>query len=270
MLNQGELTEMARKYGIVVAAAGLAAVVGLTGCGKGGDGDGKPDGKKSDKAASSAPAAAGGGLEKLSGKEISDRAKKELQSATALRFKVTGTKGTESMSVDLAMDKQGNCVGTVGTGTEGTAEVIKIGDQVWMKADEKLWKAKAGPQAAELLKGRYIHGPAADPKLKGMTTGCDLAMLQAKMSSGSNPDKDIKKGAPGSVDGQPVVPISADGTTISVASTGSPYPLKIDNSKDGSVVRLTDWNKPVQAKAPPADQTIDIEKLKKPGASTAL
>ncbi|MBH1937328.1 hypothetical protein I5Q34_24165 [Streptomyces sp. AV19] len=261
---------MARKYGIVVAAAGLAAVVGLTGCGKGGDGDEKSDDKKSDKAASSAPAPAGGGLEKLSGKEISDRAKKELQSATALRFKMTGTKGAESMSVDLAMDKQGNCVGTVGTGTEGTAEVIKIGDQVWMKADEKLWKAKAGPQAAELLKGRYIHGPASDPKLKGMTTGCDLAVLQAKVGSGGDSGKEVTKGAATTVDGQPVVPISADGTTISVASTGRPYPLKIDKSTDGSSVRLTDWNKPVQPKTPPADQTIDIDKLKKPTAGGAL
>ncbi|GAA0398614.1 hypothetical protein [Streptomyces luteireticuli] len=262
---------MARKYGIVVAAAGLAAVVGLTGCGKGGDGDKKSDDKKSDKAAASSPAApAGGGLEKLSGKEISDRAKKELQSATSLRFKVTGTKGGEAMTVDLAMDKQGNCVGTVGSGSQGAAEVIKVGDQVWMKADEKLWKAQAGPQAAELLKGRYIHGPASDPKLKGMTTACDLAVLQAKIGSGGDSGKEITKGAPGSVDGQPVVPISAEGTTISVASTGSPYPLKIDNSKDGSTVRLTDWNKPVQTKTPPADQTIDVEKLKKPGASNAL
>ncbi|WP_171168828.1 hypothetical protein [Streptomyces sp. I05A-00742] len=251
---------MNRKHGIVMTAVGMAAVMGLSACGSS---EKKSDDKKPEKSASAKnEAQGGGGLEKLSGKEISEKAKQELRNATSLRFKMKGAKGPDAMDIDLAVDNKGNCAGTVTSPTTGSAEVIKLGDRVWMKADEKLWKSQANPQVAELLKGRYITGPTSDPKLKGMTSACDLAAMQAKVGD-EKESGEIKKGAATTLDGQPVVPISSDGTTISVAAAGRPYPLKIDDSKDGSVVRLTDWNKPVSAKAPPAGQTIDITKLQK-------
>ncbi|MGK5641194.1 hypothetical protein ACSNOK_23195 [Streptomyces sp. URMC 126] len=256
---------MKRKHGIAMAAACVAAVMGLSACGS-------EDGKKSDdkkpaKAADSAPAqdtASGNGVEKLPGKEISDKAKKELQNATSLRFKMSQTEDGERMDIDLALDKQGNCAGTVKTPSTGTIEVLRLGDRVWMKADEKLWMSKGNPQAAELFKGRYVTGPTSEPNLSRMTKGCDLTALQAKVGQDDDDQETVVKGAPTTVDGQPVVPISAKDTTISVATTGRPYPLKIENTKEQSAVTLTDWNKPVPAKAPPADQTIDVTKLKKP------
>ncbi|MFI0740760.1 hypothetical protein ACH4PU_22110 [Streptomyces sp. NPDC021100] len=257
---------MKRKHGIAMTAVGMAAVLGLSACGS----DSKDDkGDKGDKkpasAAGSAPAKdapSGNGVEKLSGKEISDKAKSELRSATSLRFKMSGTEGGERMDVDLALDKQGNCAGTVKTADTGTIELIKLGDRVWMKADEKLWRTKANPQAAELFKGRYVTGPTSEPSLSSMTKGCELTALQTKVGQDDDGSVTITKGAPTTVDGQQAVPISAKGTTISVATTGRPYPLRIEDSKDKSAVTLTDWNKPVPAKAPPADQTIDITKLK--------
>ncbi|MER5781154.1 hypothetical protein ABT104_05415 [Streptomyces mobaraensis] len=257
---------MKRKHGIAMTAVGMAAVLGLSACGS--DSKDDKDDKKPTKAADSAPAkdtASGNGVEKLSGKEISDKAKTELKNAGSLRFKATGSKNGEQMNIDLAMDKQGNCAGTIATPTSGSAEVIKLGDKVWLKADEKMWTSKANPQAAELLKGRYVSGPTSDPKLSGMTKACNLAAMQAQMGQDDSGTETIAKGPLTMVDGQPTVPISAKGTTISVATTGRPYPLKIEDTKDKSIVTLTDWNKPVPAKAPPADQTIDITKLQKSG-----
>ncbi|MBZ4323605.1 hypothetical protein [Streptomyces huiliensis] len=253
---------MKRKHGIAMTAVGMAAVLGLSACGSEGKGS---DDKKPTKAADSAPAkdtAAGNGVEKLSGKEINDKAKTELRNAGSLRFKMTSSKNGEQMKIDLALDRQGNCAGTVATPTTGSAEVIKLGDKVWLKADEKLWASKGNPQAAELFKGRYVSGPTSDPSLSGMTKGCNLAAMQAQMGQDDGGTETITKGAVTTVDGQQAIPISAKGTTISVATTGKPYPLKIEDTKDGNVTTLTDWDKPVTAKAPPADQTIDITKLK--------
>ncbi len=43
--------------------------------------------------------------------------------------------------MDLALDRRGDCVGTYRMGSDGgTFEIVKRGDEVWMKADWDYWK----------------------------------------------------------------------------------------------------------------------------------
>jgi hypothetical protein len=58
-------------------------------------------------------------------------------------------------------------------GHGGSVELVKRGEQVWMKPDTAFWKAQVpGPQGdavAQLFKGRYIHGTTKDAMLKGLS-----------------------------------------------------------------------------------------------------
>ncbi|MEV5505656.1 hypothetical protein [Streptomyces orinoci] len=252
---------MAPKRSVVVVAACMAAVVGLSACG-GKSGDNKSDAKDGG-SSSSAPAAQQphGELDKLSGKEMADKAKQALMSATSLHIKVARADGT-GKTVDLSVNRQGDCMGTA-SNQGASVELIKIGDRVWMKPDDAYWQQHSNrSEAGKLFKGHYLYGTTADDKLKKTTRMCNLAAVQASMAKDSDSNDGFTKGAPATVNGQPVIPLTnPKKTVIDVAATGKPYPLEIIEAGK-SKVDFSDFDKPVQPKEPPADQTVDIAKLK--------
>ncbi|MBB5934776.1 hypothetical protein [Streptomyces zagrosensis] len=252
---------MTRKYGMLAATACVVAVLGVTGCGSE-DGDGKKAAPKNE-------------LADLSAQQISDKAKDALLKATSLRMKMDQGSGAQALRMNIALDNKGNCNGTVGVSQGASSELIKAGDKVWMKPNEQFWKQpdvagdKDGAAAAELFKGRYIYGTTSDEMLKANADMCDLSAMQASMKSDDASEKKLTKGAPITLGGQLIVPLSGPGEasgetqTIYVAATGTPYPLKIV-TKGGSepgTVELSEYEKPVSTTPPPKDQVIDVAKL---------
>ncbi|MFI9723484.1 hypothetical protein ACIHFE_28165 [Streptomyces sp. NPDC052396] len=233
----------------------MAAVVGLSACG-GKKSDSKDSASSSSSATTAQPQSE---LAKLSGNEISEKSKQALTSVTSMHMKIDRPGG--SGNLDLTLDRQGNCVGTVFKGG-GTMEIIKIGNKVWIKGDEAFINRRGGhSERAKLFQGRYIYGTTDDDQVRKTGSACDLAALQAKMA-GERDKEEVTKGAPTTVNGQPVIPItSSKKTVIDVAATGKPYPLQVTKA-DQSKMTLSDFDKPVQPKEPPADQTVDIAKLK--------
>ncbi|MFD9884834.1 hypothetical protein ACFWZT_25595 [Streptomyces alboflavus] len=254
-----------RTAGAACTAAVLALLV--SGCS---DDDGGSGGK-GDKGDSTAD---------LSAKEISDKAKQELLDAKSVHLTLTD-KGRDvdkddPAAMDLALDRDGNCTGTLAFGADGgRAELVKQGDKVWMKPDQAFWRTQVpggqGDAAAELFKDRYIHGTTKDPMLKGLSEVCDLKELQENVSddAGSDDDpKDLKKGAVTTVDGTRVIPLTGkddDGkeTTLYVAAEGKPYLVRATEKGDGAdqTTTLTDYDKPVPTKTPSAKDSVDISKL---------
>ncbi|MFD0414092.1 hypothetical protein [Streptomyces sp. NPDC127108] len=216
----------------------------------------------------------------LSAQEISDKAKQELLDAKSVHLTLTD-KGRDvdkddPATMDLRLDRDGNCTGTLSFGANGgTADLVKQGDKVWMKPDEAFWKSQVprgqGAAAAELFKDRYIHGTTKDPMLKSLSEVCDLKDLQENVSddAGSDDDaKDLKKGAVTTVDGTRVIPLTGkndDGkdTTLYVAAEGKPYLVRATEKGDGTdqTTTLTDYDKPVPTKTPSAKDSVDVSKL---------
>ncbi|EPH44747.1 hypothetical protein ABT390_16710 [Streptomyces aurantiacus] len=253
-----------RTAGAVCGAAALALLVPACSDDDGGKGD--KGGKKD-------------GTADQSAREISDRAKQELLDAKSVHLtlsdKSRDVEKDDPAAMDLALDRDGNCAGTLRFGgTGGSAELIKRGDKVWMKPDDKFWKNQVpggqGAAAAELFKGRYIHGSTNDDMLKGLAEVCDLKELQKSVSDDSDGDdaKDLKKGKVTTVDGTRVVPLTGkddDGndTTLYVAAEGRPYLIRATEKSTGTdkTTTLTDYDKPVPTKTPPASESVDMNKL---------
>ncbi|WP_328873366.1 hypothetical protein OHT76_26635 [Streptomyces sp. NBC_00287] len=211
--------------------------------------------------------------------ELADEAEDHLLDAKSVHLRLTDrSAGTESSrtqptSMDLALDRDGNCVGTMEMGSDGgSVEIVKRGEEVWMKPDTAFWKAQVpggeGDAAAELFKNRYIHGSTDDALLKGMADTCDLNNFQRDVGTGSSPEgTSLKKGEETTRDGTKVIPLEGelDGArTILYVTSDSPHRLVEATQRGEDIdVRLTfsEYDKPVPSRTPAADESVDVAEL---------
>lgn len=214
----------------------------------------------------------------LTARQLADQAKDNLLDAESVRLRLTdrGTSATTSKtqptSMDLTLDQDGNCVGSMRMGSGGgTVEIVKRGDEVWMKPDRTFWKAQVpgsqGDAVAELFEDRYIHGSTNDAMLKGMADTCDLTSFQEEVEGDGSEETPLKKGEETTVDGTKVIPLTGteDGKkAVLYVTSDSPHQLvRATQRGDGTNTTLTftDYDKPVPTTTPSADESVDVGKL---------
>ncbi|MEU9120251.1 hypothetical protein AB0C96_10375 [Streptomyces sp. NPDC048506] len=220
-----------------------------------------------------------GDLAGKSAQQISDAALHELVAAKSLRLRTQTS--TDPTRLDLTLDRAGNCAGAVSKGQLGRVEIIKHGDQVWMKPDAAFWKSQlpgpAGAEAAAKYRDTFLHGTTRDDFLQSLSEACDLTAFQKSAagpeepSSGtptpSAPKPTLSKGKPTVHEGTPVLPVvkKVDGVvqTLYVAIKGKHYPLKLTAEADHETgtILLSNYGTPVPTKTPAPGDTVDISTL---------
>lgn len=230
-------------------------------------------------AAADDPDGGEGDLAKKSAQQISDDALHELLGATSLRLR-TQTSG-DPTKLDLSLDRDSNCAGSISKGPAGRVELIKRGPQVWMKPDAAFWKGQLpgseGSDAAKQYEGRYLHGTTDDTFLKQLSGACDLSAFQKQIAgpserpSGSpSPSASapaLTKGKPTVHEGSRVLPIVKKSgpitQTLYVAIEGKHYPLKLTAAADQQTgtILLSNYGAPVPDKTPAPGDTLDISVL---------
>jgi hypothetical protein len=253
-----------------VAAAGLLA---LAACSSSGDGDEEPAaretssssaGEATPEAGESSAAPAG-----VSPQELSDRAEEALRSATSLRMRTLGDPAVTGMGVDLHMDRDGSCQGSVTQSGAGTVDVlVREDDEVWLRPDAVFWQSQLAvtDQALlDLLDGVWLYGHMSDPELGQMAGACSLAALQESTGSGDGPGGPERVGPETDYHGTPVVTLSGtndDGgaVTMLIATEGEPYPLLVRTEENGTEteIELSRYNEPVTFEVPPAELVVDV------------
>ncbi|MFG3550397.1 hypothetical protein [Streptomyces sp. NPDC047725] len=255
-----------RRTTLVALCLTAVTTASLTGCQSGKDGGG--GGAAAATASASAEPFAG-----LSGDEIADRALKATTGARSLRMTgdVADDESGGTIRIDMAMDRQGECAGTMSLDGQGEAELIKTGDTLYMKYDERFLRAqsegepKADTDAAvALLAGRWTKTSATGQDAEDMTGFCDLdAMLDDAEGSGGT---DVTRGKTTTVDGTPAIVLhekdGTDRTTLYVATEGEPYLLRFESAseKDPGALTFSAYDEPVGAKAPPG-KILDLDAL---------
>ncbi|MER7521038.1 hypothetical protein [Streptomyces sp. NPDC126499] len=265
-----------RTHRRVAAAALIAtAITAATACGPAGT----DAGAKNTAGASPSPAKPKDAFDGLTGTQISDKAKTALQGVTSLRL--TGDAPDDSggtLIMDIAMDTKGSCRATITQPTGGVIQLIKNRGTIVMKGDEKFWRtslasgekeltAKQTDAFLELVKGRWMKVDKKTSKAMIRKDMCDLSTLsdELKQDSGST----MSRGADITRAGQSLAVIyDRDGdevSTVHVAKTGKPYPVEIINTggTDAGTIKLSEFDKPVDATLPPADQILDTNKLRR-------
>ncbi|MGQ4386392.1 hypothetical protein [Streptomyces sp. SAS_270] len=213
-----------------------------------------------------------------SAQELSDKAQETLLKAKSVHLKLTddsagtSTSTTQPTSMDLALDQDGNCTGSIEMGSDGGSVKMVVRDgQVWMKPDKAFWKTQIpggqGDAAAELFKNRYIHGSTGDALVKGMADSCDLDTFQKEITGDPDNRHTLTKGAETTVDGSKVIPLSykeaGKKTTLYVSTDDDHHLVEATEKGKGSDLTLlfTDYNEPVPSATPSADESVDISKL---------
>ncbi len=216
-----------------------------------------------------------GDLAGKTAQQISDDALDQLIAAKSLRLRTLTTAGPTRL--DITLDQAGNCAGAISKGALGRVDLIKRGDQVWMKPDAAFWKNQfpgaEGTKAAAKYKDTFLHGTTHDGFLQSLSAACDLTAFQKSAAGTDQPPTNtpspsitptLTKGRPTVHEGTRVLPVirKFDGAvqTLYVAVKGKPYPLKLTTEIDHETgtILLSNYDRPVPAKTPAPGRTVDI------------
>ncbi|KUJ37646.1 hypothetical protein PV336_26640 [Streptomyces sp. MI02-2A] len=246
-----------RRTALAALCLAAAATAGLTGCLPGQNtADDKPKG----------PFAG------MTGGEIADRAVKATTAATSLRIKgdVPDDESAGTIRIDMALNKKGECAGTMSMSGQGNADLVKSGDTVYMKYDEAFLRAQGkGESKADtdavvaMMAGKWTKMSAKGQDAKDIAGFCDLNTV---LADARNVNSDATRGRTTTVDGTSAIVLEekegSDRYTLYVAAEGKPYLLKVTSTskKDPGTIVFTDYEKPVPAVAPKGD-VLDLDKL---------
>ncbi|MFD8620777.1 hypothetical protein [Streptomyces sp. DSS69] len=211
----------------------------------------------------------------LTAEQIADRSRDALLGVSSLHLSARGDLGGgggDRMSLDLTLDREGNCAGGVDMGEKGSVEIVKRADDVWLKPDKAFWETHVpigGSTFDTILDGRYMKAKADDPRLLTVTEVCDLDTFRELITD--NPDATgsgtLTKGRETEVDGTPVIPVTRtqgnERLTVDVATEGEPYPVRITvrEADEEGTVSFSGFGRPVPAGTPAASETVDVTAL---------
>ncbi|MFF6985096.1 hypothetical protein [Streptomyces sp. NPDC010273] len=246
-----------RRIALAALCLTTVAAAGLSGCLPGEDkADSKPKG----------PFAG------LTGGQIADRSLTATTGASSLRMKgdVPDDESGGTIMIDMALNKKGECAGTMGMGGKGKADLIKTGDTVYMKYDEAFLRAQSdGESKADtdavvaMMAGKWTKMSAKGKDAKDIASFCDLNSV---LGSAKDANSDATRGRTTTVDGTPAIILhekdGKDSYTLYVATQGKPYVLRIDShsAKDPGTLTFGEYEKPVPAKKP-AGKILDLDAL---------
>ncbi|MFF3350382.1 hypothetical protein [Streptomyces sp. NPDC002779] len=199
---------------------------------------------------------------------IAAKAVEATRDADSMRIKGQVAESGQSISIDMAVDNQSNCQGTITQGGS-KAEVRRTGETLYLKGDEKYWQTsfKGQPgsdKAADKAAGKWVKVPGQDDEMAGM---CDKQKLVAALDEDKDERQGMKKDGTAEVDGTQAVKLtkeSGDEThTLFVAAEGEPYILKsvVEGGEAPQTTTFSNYGDKVKPEQPAAGDSVSIEEI---------
>ncbi|MFD9868405.1 hypothetical protein ACFXI8_04950 [Streptomyces niveus] len=238
---------------VVPVALCVAMAVALTACGS----DEDPD-------------AGTNGVGKLSAAGIEKKAKAAAESADAVRL--SGTLVTDGQTYKLNMSlKEAGGTGSVSSKTGGTFELLRVEDELYLKADAGFWShaddkggdgtstppSKADSEAAEKLDDKYVKVPEDDPAYKQLRGFTDKSVLLDGLLGLHGKRGKGDRAEIGGVRTIEVNGSDGEGGSLKVSLEGTPYPLQLARAGGAGTLTLSDWGKDFPLEAPAKGETVD-------------
>ncbi|MFF5857952.1 hypothetical protein ACFY8B_20360 [Streptomyces sp. NPDC012751] len=210
----------------------------------------------------------------LSGGRIAERALKATTGASSVRMKgrITDDESKGTIDIDMALNHEGECAGTMSMGGQGKADLIRTGSSVYMKYDEAFLRAQSEGESKEdtdaavaMLAGKWTRMAVKGQDAKDIASFCDLDSVLGDVSGDDS--SATTRGKTTEVDGTPAIVLheedGKDRYTAYVATEGKPYLLRVDSAsgaKEPEHLSFTDYGRPVPA-TKPTGKIIDLDAL---------
>ncbi|WP_030668697.1 hypothetical protein [Streptomyces sp. NRRL B-1347] len=223
------------------------------------------------------------------GQQLTQRAVDLMKATHSMRINLVQTKGSAAagaarrQEVTLHVDRESNCTGTVEQGIMRGDMIMVKGRATYVRFQDSSLDTlsslarQRGPQFAAqmerrigMLRGKYVKFPTGDGssgKRVMPSAQCDLDEVIGNFD-GVAGTTTIRAQESTWRYGRQVIPLveRQDGTdtTVYVAAQGKPYLIGMELEERGGdrmTMRLSDYDEPVEAKAPPAARTIDANEL---------
>ncbi|MER5433008.1 hypothetical protein [Streptomyces sp. NPDC002588] len=235
-----------RRAALVSAVCALA--VGLTGCAE------DPDEGTN-------------GVGKLPAAQIQTKTRAAAGSVDAVRLSGTVVTSGRTYRLDMRLKADG---GTGSVTAEGTTfHLLRVGEQLYLKADAAFWKhdedgkaAGGGSDtaAADKLDDKYVKVPTGDPSYKKFSgfTDKDLLLDGLLTLHGS-----VKTDGHHEQSGVRTIRITGDGGsggTLDVSLEGDPYPLRLVRGGGAGTLSFSAWGKDFALEEPAKGATVDYGK----------
>jgi hypothetical protein len=244
-----------------IATAAAALLLGTSACGLGDSGADKTAASAPAKATSASPA--GNGVADKSADEILKAAIDAFSAAKSVHVKGTVTEAGEKITLDLYLTHDGGSRGTIAAPVDGKTlrfSIISTNGKFYLKGRE-LWRQAGGAAAAELIGDRWVLVPKE--QAKDFKDFKQLASIDSFVNEVLKTDEPLTKGEQTVVDGRPTIGLKGSDGTLHVATTETPYPLKLvplEPKTQGEGLAFLDYNAPVNLE-PPTD-ALDTSKLR--------
>jgi len=199
----------------------------------------------------STPTPTSNGVENLEADAILAQATQALAEAESVHVSGTLGEGLLGLTLDVTFRGQ-DLAGTVNV-LGVMANVIRIGDVVYLKADTSLFQQFLSPDQQDsisLFGGKWVR-----ISLAWITAFVPIPLTADDLVSVTDP---LTKGDPTTVGGTPAITLTdANGAVLHVATTGEPYLLDISLEGDRDLT-FSRFNEPATIEAPPDEEIFDL------------
>jgi hypothetical protein len=189
--------------------------------------------------------------------ELLRQAREAFLAAASVHVTGTAVRGSDAFVVDARL--RGSSGGTATVKTSGeTVHVVRVGDVAYVSGDVAFWRSVTGEGArARALAGSWLRTGAGEPQFASY-----VAFTQPATYAEVLPDRagGATLGAITRIRGARAIAVREEsGSTLYVARTGAPHPLRLDGLTAGQVVFLDfdGYGTPVPLRAPTAGKVHD-------------
>ncbi|MHB8246325.1 MAG: DUF2092 domain-containing protein [Acidimicrobiales bacterium] len=201
------------------------------------------------------------GLSSQSPQKILAATLKALSSASSTHISGTVTTGSQTVTIDMTMFKNGDSDGSFGL-SQTPGELLIVGNTIYFKGSAKFWEGLSGSGGAGIpaadaakLANKWVSLPSSSSSSFASFTLKGFAASLTKSAS------KLKKVGTKTIDGQQAVGIQGRTQgTLWIAASGTPYPIEaVKSSTSNQHVTFSNWNQGTPPTAPAG--AVSIQKL---------
>lgn len=199
----------------------------------------------------------------LDPKAIVQAAERDMSVLESARIRGEFTDDSDDViTVDVVATSRGDCTGTMASrDSGGTAEILRVDDQLYLRADRAFWNASGDPETTDLILGFLGDSWVVENTLLESTEAfCDLDEF---LERDGREDAEANDLGEGRVGGEETVRVEqADGTrreVLDVRVAEPHYLLRIEESETDRF-EFSDFDADIEIEAPADEDVVPLRK----------